>query len=133
MRTDSAEENFLSAVQLHSGLSSREEARNLARGTLSALDSAVSSGQTEQITRHLPPAFRPVTAESGQAVAWDKGAFLDAVSGSVRTTDLEETEVLVAAVLNAVREQAPDGETDDTLDQLPPDLAALFHGAPGRR
>lgn len=130
---DSAEEGFLSRVQQHSGLTSRTEARRLAQATLDQLAVTVSTGQMHQLGRNLPPTLQPEDPAAGHATSFDKGAFLDAVSGSVPSTDLEEVEVLTSAVLNSVREEAPDGQVDDTLAQLPPDLAALFHGSPRDR
>ncbi|MDS1272415.1 DUF2267 domain-containing protein [Lipingzhangella sp. LS1_29] len=131
--TDGAEERFLARVQQHAGLTNRAEARRLTEATLNELAVAVSGGQVEQLVRNLPEPLQPGTPKAGQATAFDKQAFLDAVSGSVPSTDLEEMEVLASAVLNAVREEAPDRQVDDTLAQLPPDLAALFHGSPRDR
>lgn len=130
---DTAEEAFLIRVQQHAGLTSRSEARQLTDATLHALAVAVSSGQMAQVGRHLPLTLQPSARGSAQAKSFDKGAFLDAVSGAVPTTDLEEVEILTSAVLNTVREQVPEDEVSDTLAQLPDDLTALFYGSPGTR
>jgi uncharacterized protein (DUF2267 family) len=130
---DTAEENFLRRVQQHSGLTSRTEARRLTEATLSALAVAVSAGQVTQLARHLPVGLQPGHRAAGQAVKFDKAALLDTVSGAVPSTDPEEIEILTSAVLNTVREQLPAAQMSDTLAQLPDDLAALFHGAPGDR
>jgi hypothetical protein len=130
---DTVEENFLARVQQHSGLTSRTEARRLTEATLNALAVAVSEGQLAQLAQHLPIGLRPGDRGSGQAAKFDKAAFLDVVSGAVPSTDPEEVEILTSAVLNTVREQVPVPQISDTLAQLPDELAALFHGAPGDR
>lgn len=130
---DSAVEGFLSRVQQHSGLTSRTEAQRLTEAVLNQLAVAVSSGQLHQLSRNIPAPLQPAAPAAGHATAFDKGAFLDAVSGSIPTTDPEEVEVLTNAVLNAVREEVPAEQVDDTMAQLPPDLAALFHGSPRDR
>ncbi len=127
--TDAAEEGFLARVQHQSGLTSRAEARQLSDATLGALATAVSSGQLADLTRHLPNAVQPSDHSPGHATSFDKGAFLDAVSGGVPSTDLEEVEILTSAVLNVVREEAPQEQVTDTLAQLPPELAALFQSS----
>ncbi|QBI53120.1 DUF2267 domain-containing protein [Streptomonospora litoralis] len=130
-QTGDAADAFLGRVQQHGGLASRGEAQRLTESTLAALQRSLSGGQFNDLARNLPPALQPEREASGQAVAFDKGAFLDKVSGGVATTDAAETEQLVSAVLNTVREWLPHEETDNTLAQLPKDLSTLFVGAPG--
>ncbi|KII00037.1 hypothetical protein LP52_03590 [Streptomonospora alba] len=129
--TGDAGDAFLARVQEHAGLDSREEARRLTAATLAALQRSLSGGQFNDLAGNLPPALQPEHEASEQAVAFDKGAFLDKVSGGVSTVDPAEVERGVSAVLNTVRERLPREETEDTLSQLPKELSALFTGASG--
>ncbi|WP_046470859.1 DUF2267 domain-containing protein [Allosalinactinospora lopnorensis] len=132
--TDGAAENFLARVQQHAGVTSRSEAERLTRATLNALSENVSGGQMDDLVRRLPEELRPDTAHaSGHAAAFDKGAFLDKVSGGIGTVDPEEAERQVSAVLGTVREWAPPEQTADTMAQLPPEFARLFQPPGGQR
>lgn len=122
---------FLARVQQHAGLDSREEARRLTEATLDALQRSLSGGQFNDLARNLPPALQPEREASEQAVAFDKGAFLDKVSGGVSTVDSAEVERGMSAALSTVRAWLPREETEDTLSQLPQELSALFTGASG--
>lgn len=118
---------FVEQAQKAAGLSSFEESDALVRATLSTLAESVSGGQIDELTAGLPQELRSeLSRRSGQARSMDKNGFLDRVSGSIQTTDLEKAEQQVRAVLKTVREWAPEGETADTSAQLPPSLAELF-------
>lgn len=129
--TGDAGDAFFARVQQHAGLGSRTEARRLTEATLSALERSLSGGQFNDLTRNLPPELQPEREVSGQAVAFDKGAFLDKVSGGVSSVDPAEIERSAGAVLNTLRGWLPPEETRDTLAQLPRELRELFVGAPG--
>ncbi|MFD0775257.1 DUF2267 domain-containing protein [Streptomonospora algeriensis] len=129
--TGDAGDAFLARVQQHAGLASRTEAQRLTDATLAALERSLSGGQFNDLTRNLPPALQPERAASGQAVAFDKGAFLDKVSGGVASVDPAEIERSVSAVLTTLREWLPPEEAENTMAQLPQELAALFTGASG--
>ncbi|QGK70707.1 DUF2267 domain-containing protein [Allosaccharopolyspora coralli] len=119
--------SFVEQAQEAAGVSSFEEADALVRATLTTLGESVSGGQIDELVQGLPPEVRDeLSRRSGQARAMDKNGFLDRVSGAISTTDLERTEQQVRAVLATVRDWAPEGETADTIDQLPPSLAQLF-------
>lgn len=119
--------SFVEQTQEAAGVSSFEEADALVRATLNTLGESVSGGQIDELVQGLPDELRDeVSRRSGQARSMDKNGFLDRVSGGIRSTDLEETEQQVRAVLATVRDWAPEGETDDTIDQLPSSIAQLF-------
>ncbi len=119
--------SFVEQVQDSAGLSSFEETDALARATLRTLAESISGGQVDELTRGLPQELRDeLSKRSGQARSMEKTAFLDRVSGAIQTTDLEAAEQQVRAVLTTVREWAPAGETDDTVNQLPSSIAGLF-------
>jgi len=119
--------DFVEQVRQAAGMSSYEEASALSRVTLRTLAEAVTGGQIDELAPGLPDDLRTELAgRSGQARSMDKNGFLDRVSGSVQTTDLEQVEQQVRAVLRTVRAWAPQGEAPDTARQLPKSLAALF-------
>lgn len=120
-------ETFLEQVQQRAGLASREEADRLARATMSSLSERVTNGQVNDLSPALPPELRTeLGRHAGQAQAFDKDTFLDRLSGEIDTVDIDEVERQVRAVFAVLREWAPAGEIDDTLAQLPADLAGLF-------
>lgn len=124
---DATMSSFVEQAQEAAGLSSFEEADALVRATLRTLAESISGGQVDDLTRGLPQDVRDeLSKRSGQARSMDKNGFLDRVSGSIQTTDLEVAEQQVRAVLKTVREWAPAGETDATVDQLPKSIAGLF-------
>lgn len=124
-----AMESFLARVQQRSGLSSHDEAARLARGTLSALAESISGGQMGDLAPVLPTELRPQIEQArGQARAFDKSAFLDRLSGDIGTVDMDEAEKQARAVLHTLYEQAPEGEIDDTVAQLPAELSRMFTG-----
>lgn len=124
---DATMSSFVEQAQEAAGLSSFEEADALVRATLRTLAESISGGQVDDLTQGLPQDVRnELSKRSGQARSMDKNGFLDRVSGSIQTTDLEAAEQQVRAVLKTVREWAPAGETEATVDQLPKSLADLF-------
>ncbi|GAA3752416.1 DUF2267 domain-containing protein [Salinactinospora qingdaonensis] len=125
--SDSAMDDFLARVQQQSGLTSREEADQVTRATLTALGERISGGQMSDLAALLPRQLTPeVEHGRGQAKSFDKGAFLDRVSGDIGTTDLDAVERETRGVLRTLQEWAPEGEVDNTLAQLPPELAGMF-------
>lgn len=124
---DTAMENFLARVQQHGELTTREAAERATRGTLSALAESITGGQMADLAAGLPAPLRPqIEQASGHARPFDKSAFLDRVTGDVDTVDIDKAETQARAVLRTVSEWAPEGEIEDTLEQLPPELSQLF-------
>lgn len=120
-------ESFLTRVQELGGLSSHQEADRVVRATLAALGERITGGQMADLAPGLPRELRPeIDHARGQAMGFEKNAFLDQITGDVDTVDIEKAEMQARGVLRAVYERAPEGEIDDTLAQLPPELAALF-------
>lgn len=121
---------FLGRVAERAGLSTRQEVDRLARATVSALSERITAGQVNDLSPGLPPELSAELAGyTGQAVAFDKSTFLDRISGEIDTVDLDEAERQVQAALSVLREWIPEEEIDDTLAQLPPDLADMFRTA----
>lgn len=120
-------QEFVRRVQELAGLESYNEAHQLARATVRALGASVSGGQAKQLAQWLPEKLRDELGQkSGQASQFDKTSFLDKVSGQVHAVDVDQIESQVTAVLHVVGSTAPRQEIDDTLAQLPPELAAMF-------
>lgn len=120
-------ESFLEQVQQRAGLADSIEADRLVRGTISALSERLARGQIDHLSPALPPELHEeLRRYAGQAKSFDKTTFLDRVSGEIDTVDQREAERQVRAVLTVLREWAPAGEIDDTVQQLPPDLSEMF-------
>lgn len=118
---------FVDQVQQRAGLDNTEEADQLSRASVQVLGQAISGGQAEQLARWLPDELSTeLAAQSGQASGFDKPQLLEKVGGKILTVDSDEIERQVAAVLSTLRASAPEGELDDTLAQLPPELETLF-------
>ena len=118
---------FVEQVQKRGPLQFAEEAERVSRATLAALADAVSSSQAGALTPALPPELaEEMAAKTGQANAFDRGAFLDRISGHVRTVNQDELENQVRAVLATLADWQPRDQIDDTLQQLPAPLAELF-------
>ncbi|GAB3300083.1 DUF2267 domain-containing protein [Parasphingorhabdus pacifica] len=119
--------SFIEQVRESTGLSSSDEASRVSRATLTTLAESISAGQVDDLMQGLPPELqRELSQRSGQARSLDKMGFLDRVSGEIATADIETTEQQVRAVLTTLREWAPQGETANTLEQLPQSVADLF-------
>lgn len=124
---DTTMEDFLARVQQLGELGDRTEAERATRATLRALAESITGGQMDDLAPGLPMGLRPEIEQArGQARSFDKGAFLDRVTGGLGTVDIDKAETQVRAVLRTLYERAPEGEIGDTIGQLPPDLARMF-------
>jgi uncharacterized protein (DUF2267 family) len=120
-------QEFVQRVQSMADLANYDEAEQVARATLSTLGETVSGGEAKQLGSWLPPELQSELAEKhGQASSFDKRQFLDKVAGKIYTVDLDRAEVQVSAVLQVLRSAAPANEINDTIAQLPQQLAAMF-------
>lgn len=118
---------FVRNVQDRAKLGSYGEGHQLSRAVMAVLGQSISGGQAKKLADWLPPELHAELAEEhGHATAFDKNAFLDKIAGFIPSVDLHEVELQVGAVLRTLHDSAPEGELTDTIDQLPPELAALF-------
>ncbi|MGH3096331.1 MAG: DUF2267 domain-containing protein [Streptosporangiales bacterium] len=123
---------FVRQVQERAGLGSYNETHQLARATVRALGASVSAGQAEQLAQWLPDKLRAeLGTKDGQAARFDKASFVDTVGGEIHTVDTGRVETQAAAVLQSIRAAAPSEQINDTLAQLPPELAAMFDSPSG--
>lgn len=115
-------------VRRRAGLERDEEAERVVRATMHKLGARISSGQARDLAAVLPPELGEELTNHGtrQATSVDKHELIDQISAEIHSVDAETVEEHVAVVLHTVRQWAPDTELDDTLAQLPPQLAALF-------
>ncbi|WP_019854277.1 DUF2267 domain-containing protein [Actinopolyspora mortivallis] len=121
---------FEEQVGQRTGLSDTTEIERLTRATIRALSERLAAGQLNDLEPALPPELREeLHSFGGQAVSFDKETFLDQVSGEIDTVDVDEVERRVSAVLGVLLAWAPGEEIEDTIAQLPPDLAEMFRGA----
>jgi len=121
-------QDFLQRVQQSARLANYEEAHRAAQATLTVLGQSISGGEARRLAEWLPAELREQCAEqSGHATAFDKANFVDKVGGMLYTVDAERGENEIRAVLRQVRASAPHGELDDTISQLPAELAEMFH------
>lgn len=117
---------FLARVEEYGQLVSRDESQELTQATLAALAERVSTGQASDLAGWLPAPLRPyLRAASEPATPFDSRVFIRQVM-DVRHLDSASAQRQVRAVLAAVREQVPEKEVSDTLEQLPQELAQLF-------
>lgn len=124
---DDTMENLLARVQQLGELDSRTEAERATRATLRALAESITGGQMDDLAPGLPATLRPEIEQArGQARSFDKATFLDRITGGLDTVDLDKAEAQVRAVLGALYERVPAGEIEDTIGQLPPELARMF-------
>ena len=120
-------QNFITRVQQLGNLSDRDETERAIHATLGSLAETITGGQMGDLAPALPVELRPEIDEGrGQARPFDKGTFLDRISGQIDTVDIDKTERQARAVLRTLYEWAPEGEVDDTLAQLPEGLSAMF-------
>lgn len=118
---------FLQRVQQSAGLANYEEAHRAAQATLTVLGQSISGGEAQRLAEWLPPDMQEqLSGRTGHATAFDKANFVDKVSGMLSTVDAERGENEIRAVLRQLRGRAPAGELDDTISQLPSELAELF-------
>lgn len=121
---------FIQQIQHRASLEQYEEAHQLAVATLEALGQSVSGGQAQQLAQWVPPELgEELTGHTGHASAFDKSNFLDKIGGKIFTVDIERVEQYVRVTLQTVRSYAPTEEFDNTIAQLPDELAALFDHA----
>lgn len=122
-----AMEAFLTRVQELGEITSHEEAARVTRGTLGTLAESISGGQMDGLAPGLPFDLRGEIDEArGHARRFDKGEFLDRLTGMIATVDTDRAERQARAVLHTLYERAPEGAIDDTLAQLPPELSRMF-------
>lgn len=120
-------ESFVDEVRRASGVESQAEAEAVSRATLRTLGQSVTGGEIDELTAPLPREARDAVQDrSGQARRLNKTEFLDRVSAGITTTDMDTTEQQVRAVLSTLRSWADPTEVDDTVAQLPSDVAGLF-------
>ncbi|SDQ32081.1 DUF2267 domain-containing protein [Actinopolyspora saharensis] len=119
--------SFQEQVQQRTGLNDATETERLTRATLRALSERLAAGQLNDLEPALPPELREELYRfDGRAVSFDRDTFLDQVSGEVDTVDIDEVERRVRAVFEVLLQWAPGEEIEDTIAQLPPDLAEMF-------
>lgn len=119
--------DFVTEVQQRAGLKRYAEAHQLASATVGVLGESISGGEAKQLAQWLPKELATeLSAKTGQATAFDKANFVEKVGGKVYSVDTEKVEGQIEAVLRTLRETAKSGELSDTIDQLPPELAAMF-------
>ncbi|GAB3548382.1 uncharacterized protein (DUF2267 family) [Actinopolyspora lacussalsi] len=122
--------SFLEQVRQRAELSDGTEADRLTRASLRALSERLAAGQLYDLAPALPPELREELYRfEGQAVAFDRETFLDRVSGEIDTVDLDVVERRVEAVFAVLLYWAPEEEIEDTVAQLPPDLAEMLRAA----
>lgn len=123
--TDTAQE-FLSRVRERLGLTD-EAAVHSTHATLRALSDRISEGQASELAGVLPTELRPyLDTAKGSAQPFDQPGFLGRVGAEAGLADHDDAQAHARAVLSTVNEWAPQGKLDDTLAQLPPELAQLF-------
>lgn len=126
---DSETAAFTEQVQQRGPFTSAGDADQVTRATLAGLGEAVSGGQMDTLIAALPEHFHPDSAsETGHAKTVDVPAFLDRVGGYSSSVEPATVERQVRAVLSTVADWQSSSQTiQDTFDQLPPQLADLFH------
>ncbi|SDK81427.1 Uncharacterized conserved protein, DUF2267 family [Actinopolyspora mzabensis] len=121
---------FLEQIRHRAELPDGAEADRLARASLRALSERLAAGQLYDLAPALPPELREELHRfEGQAVAFEKETFLDQVSGEIDTVDLDVVERRVEAVFAVLLYWIPEEEIEDTVAQLPPDLAEMLRSA----
>lgn len=124
--TDAAGE-FLSHVQRRGGFQTQVAAVTSTHAVLAALAERLSEGQATDLAAKLPAELRPyLTSSKGDAQSFDKPGFLGKVGAEAGIADHDAAETHARAVLATVHEFAPGGEIDETLAQLPSELADMF-------
>lgn len=118
---------FVEQVRERAGIDNVEEADQLSRASAQVLGQTISGGQAENLALQLPDELgAELAAQRGQASAFDKAQFLEKIGGKILSVDADRVERQVSAVLSTIRDTARRGELDDTLAQLPPELAEMF-------
>lgn len=121
-------QEFVSDVQRRAGLERYEEAHQLALATVEVLGQSLSGGgRGQQLAGWLPRELgEQLGSQSGHASAFDRANFLEKVGGKIYTVDAERVRDQVSAALRALRTTGPAEEFDDTMNQLPQELADMF-------
>lgn len=123
--------DFVHEVQHRADLNNYHEAHQLSLATLGTLGETISGGEGRQLARWLPLELaKPLATHTGQANRVSPNAFLEKVGSQVTTIDPGRLTGQIRATLQTVRNTAPAGELDDTIAQLPTQIAALFHDEP---
>lgn len=118
---------FFARVQEYAQLADRGDAERTAGVTLNLLADRISVGQAGDLTPALPEGLKTYLRTNKKTPqSFDKEAYLDRVATAVGVTDHAAVEQRVRAVLRTLREWVSDREIDDTLAELPPEIAELF-------
>lgn len=118
---------FLARVQERAQLADRGEAQRTTGVTLNLLADRISAGQAGDLTPALPEGLRTYLRTNKKTPqSFDKATYLDRVATAVDLTDHAVVEQRVRAVLRTLREWVSDREIDNTLSELPPEIAELF-------
>lgn len=113
---------FLDTVRQRAGADTGADAERHTHAALHALAERVTAGQAADLGRYLPSALgEQLQPAHPEARPFDYAEFMRHISGQRDTA-----EAYARAVLSTVREAAPEPEIQDTLAQLPNDLARLF-------
>lgn len=119
-------DDFITRVQEHARLHSREEAITITKAVLETigerLDRKVRNGVEAQLPNELKE-FLLVRAERGDQ--YDLEEFYNRVGARADLKYAEATE-RTRQVLAVLREAVPGGEIEDILEDLPPEYATLF-------
>lgn len=118
---------FLARVQEYGQLAGRGEAERTAGVTLNLLADRISVGQAGDLTPALPEGLRTYLRTNKKTPqSFDKETYLDRVATAIGVTDHAIAEQRVRAVLRTLREWESDREIQNTLAELPPEIAELF-------
>lgn len=116
------EQAFLERVRQRGGMVTTDEAQSVARATLGVLADRVTGAQARDLATFLPSALSPwLEPNREKAHPFDRSEFLGRIAADRYTAESQ-----ARAVLATVREAAPEREIQDTLAQLPIELARLF-------
>lgn len=128
VENDSEAAAFTEEVRQRGPFASAGDADEVIRATLTGLSEAVSGGQLSSLLDVVPQQLHPAQSlEAGQAKTVDAATFLDRIGGYSSSVEPATVERQVRAVLSTVADWQPSGKTtQDTLAQLPRDLADLF-------
>ncbi|MGJ7908435.1 DUF2267 domain-containing protein [Actinopolyspora sp. H202] len=123
---------FLEQIRHRAELPDDTEADRLTRASLHALSERLAAGQLYDFAPALPPELQEELHRfGGQAVAFDQETFLERIGGEIDTVDLDVVERRVEAVFAVLLYWLPGEEVEDTVAQLPPDLAEMLRSAGG--
>lgn len=113
---------FLDTVRQRAGADTGADAEKHTHAALHALAERITAGQAADLARYLPSTLgEQLQPAHPEARPFDYAEFMRRISGQRDTA-----EAYAHAVLTTVREAAPEPEIQDTLAQLPTELARLF-------